>query len=160
MSRRADAVRNDPRYVGAVPRVARSDLPSPSIYHVTNRGVNRCDIFRIDADRRFFIRLLTRVAKRRQWRLPAYTLMTNHYHLLVETRIEELSRGLQNLNGFYAQLFNEIHARTGHLFQGRAEVRVVRDDEHLVNACEYIWNNPVRAGLCATAAEWPWNGSL
>jgi REP-associated tyrosine transposase len=143
-----------------LPRVARSDLPSPAIYHVTNRGVDRCDIFLVDNDRRLFIRLLTRVAERRTWRLPAYTLMTNHYHLLADTRIEDLSEGLRLLNGRYAQHFNETHGRTGHLFQGRSEVRAVRDDEHLANACEYIWNNPVRVGLCEAAADWPWNGSI
>jgi REP element-mobilizing transposase RayT len=143
-----------------LPRTARSDLPSPAIYHVTNRGVNRCDIFLVDNDRRLFIRLLTRVAERRAWRLPAYTLMTNHYHLLVDTRIEDLSEGLRVLNGTYAQQFNETRGRIGHLFQGRSEVRVLRDDEHFANACEYIWNNAVRIGLCETAADWPWNGSV
>jgi REP-associated tyrosine transposase len=143
-----------------LPRTARSDLPSPAIYHVTNRGVNRCDIFFVDQDRLNFIRRLKRVADHRGWCLPAYTLMTNHYHLLVDTGIEELSAGLRLLNGVYAQHFNETHARSGHLFQGRSEVRVLRDDEHLENACEYIWNNAVRIGLCATAADWPWNGSF
>jgi putative transposase len=160
VSRGADALRADPLYVEVVPRVARSQLPSPAIYHVTNRGVNRCDIYRTDADRRSFVRLLTRVAERQHWRVPAYTLMTNHYHLLVDTRIEELSSGLQRLNGFYARLFNESHARSGHLFQGRSGVRVMRDDEHLANTCEYIWNNAARIGLSASAADWPWNGSI
>jgi putative transposase len=143
-----------------LPRIARSDLPSPAIYHVTNRGVNRCDVFLVDDDRLKFIRLLKRVAERRRWRLPAYTLMTNHYHLFVDTRIEELSAGLRVLNGVYAQDFNETKGRSGHLFQGRSEIQVVRDDEHLENACEYIWNNAVRAGLCDTASAWPWNGSF
>ena len=101
-----------------------------------------------------------RVAKRRAWQLPAYTLMTNHYHLVVDTRMEDLSEGLRMLNGTYAQHFNETHGRTGHLFQGRSEVRVVQDEEHLANACEYVWKNAVRVGLCDAAADWPWNGSI
>jgi REP-associated tyrosine transposase len=141
-------------------RVPRLTLPSPAIYHVTSRGVARCDIFLDDEDCRRFLALLERVAKRRHWRCPAYTLMSNHYHLLVESRIEELSAGMRTLNGSYAQHFNERHARVGHLFQGRFDVRVLRDDEHLVNACEYIWNNPVRVGRCVTAADWPWNGRV
>jgi putative transposase len=144
----------------SVPRRARSDLPSPAIYHVTNRGVNHCDIFLTDADCRRFLALLERVAARSNWRLPAFTLMKNHYHALIAARIEDVSAGLRLLNGAYAQYFNETHDRTGHLFQGRSEVRVLRDDEHLTNACAYIWNNPVRIGRCSAAREWPWSGSI
>ena len=92
--------------------------------------------------------------------MPAYTLMTNHYHLLVDTHIDALSEGLRLLNGVYAQQFNETYGRSGHLFQGRSHVWIVRDDEHLENTCEYIWNNAVRAGLCEAAGAWPWNGSI
>jgi putative transposase len=141
-------------------RVLRLELPSPAIYHVTSRGVARADIFLDDHDCRRFVGLLRRVAERRNWRCPAYTLMTNHYHLLVESRIEELSAGMRTLNGSYAQRFNEKYVRVGHVFQGRFDARVLRDDEHLANACEYIWNNPVRIGLCKTVAEWPWNGRV
>ena len=63
------------------------------------------------------------------------------------------------LNGFYAQQFNDKYHRVGLLFQGRFDARVLRDDEHLTNACEYIWNNAVRIGRCKTAADWPWNGA-
>jgi putative transposase len=141
-------------------RVERSALPSPSTYHVTSRGVARCEIYRDERDRRRFIALLGNIARRCDWRCPAYTLMSNHYHLLVETRIADLSAGMRMLNGTYAQRFNEKYARVGHLFEGRFSARVLRDDEHFENACAYIWNNPVRVGLCETAAEWPWNGSI
>jgi putative DNA methylase len=64
------------------------------------------------------------------------------------------------VNGIYAREFNERYERTGHLFQSRFYVRVIRDDEHLGNACAYVWNNPVRAGLCLEAHEWVWSGAL
>ena len=94
------------------------------------------------------------------WRVFAYTLMTNHYHLLVGCRIDALSLGMRTLNGAYARGFNERYDRVGHLFQGRYEVRVLRDDEHLANAQAYIWGNPVRAGLCSASDSWPWSGSV
>jgi putative transposase len=160
MSRCADAVCSPARYRRNVARVARLALPSPATYHVTSRGVAQCDIYLDTEDRRQFVRLLQRVARRWNWRCPAYTLMTNHYHVLVDARIDDVSLGMRTLNGAYARQFNERHARVGHLYQGRFEIRVLRDDEHLENASEYIWNNCVRAGLCETAAEWPWNGSV
>ena len=146
--------------VGRVGRVPRSSLPSPAIYHVTSRGVARGDIYLDDEDRTQFVLLLRRVARESNWRCPAYTLMTNHYHLLVDAKIEDVSRGMRTLNGVYARGFNERHARVGHLFQGRFEIRVLGDEEHLANACNYIWNNPVRVDLCSTASDWPWNGSI
>ena len=130
------------------------------MYHVTTREVARRDIFVDDDDRERFIRLLRIVARRRNWRCPAYTLMTNHYHVIVDCEIKSLSSGMAWLNGNYAQHFNEKYARVGHLYQDRFEAWVVRDDEHLANACAYVWNNPVRTGLCATAADWPRNGSI
>jgi len=86
--------------------------------------------------------------------------MSNHFHVLVDSRLEDLSFGMHGLNGTYAQQFNERYERVGHLFQGRFDARVLRDDEHLENACEYIWNNAVRIGRCETAADWPWNGRI
>jgi len=141
-------------------RVVGSTIPPSGTYHVTTRGVARRDIFVDDDDRERFIRLLRIVARRGNWRCPAYTLMTNHYHVIVDCEIKSLSSGMAWLNGTYAQQFNEKYARVGHLYQDRFEAWVVRDDEHLANACEYVWNNPVRTGLCATAADWPWNGSI
>jgi hypothetical protein len=71
--------------------------------------------------------------------------MDNHYYAIVETALERLSAGCPRLNGLHAQHFNERHGRVGHLFQGRFDARVLRDDEHLARACAYVWNNPVRA---------------
>jgi len=86
--------------------------------------------------------------------------MDNHYHALVATQRERLSLAFHFVNGRYAQRFNERHGRVGHLFQDRFHARVLRDDEHFADACAYIWNNPVRAGVCAEAYEFPWSGRL
>ena len=84
--------------------------------------------------------------------------MGNHYHLVVETSQVGLATGMRRLNGLYARRFNERHARSGHLFGARYEARVVEGDESLERTCAYVVNNPVRAGLCRDAAEWPWGG--
>ena len=85
--------------------------------------------------------------------------MPNHYHLVVETKHERLSRGMQRLNGLYAQHFNGRHNLVGHLFQGRFKAYVIDEDDHLSNAITYVMYNPVRAGLCEHAADWPWSAS-
>ena len=133
-------------------------MPESGIYHVTARGVARCEIFVDDDDRLSFVESMRRTSRRWKWRCHAYCLMGNHYHLIVETRLERLSKGFHQLNGVHAQRFNKRHKRVGHLFQDRFFARPLRDDEHLSDACSYVWNNPVRAGLCAEAHEWPWGG--
>jgi putative transposase len=113
-----------------------------------------------DDDCAFFVNLLRRVVCDQNLQCHAYCLMRNHYHAIVEAQVTQISKALHRLNGLHAQRFNEIHERTGHLFQDRFHARVIRDDEHFGNACEYVWNNPVRAGLCAEAHEWPWSGRI
>jgi len=133
-------------------------LPEHGIYHVTARGVDHCAIVRDDADCVRFVRLLKDVARREQLVVHAYCLMGNHFHAVVESSLAQLSRALHRINGVHARRFNRRHGRSGHLFQGRFHSKVIRDDAHLAEACAYTWNNPVRAGLCATADQWPWSG--
>jgi putative transposase len=83
--------------------------------------------------------------------------MTTHYHVIVETPEANLAVGMQHLNGFYAQRFNERHRRTGHLFQGRYGATLMQSDDHLEATLQYVLMNPVRAGLCDRADDWPWN---
>ncbi len=139
-------------------RVVRSDLPD-GYFHVVTRGVDRCAIFRDDHDRSFFLDLFSRATGRVRWNCHALCLMTTHYHLVLESTRANLSQGLHFLNGLYAQRFNLRHRRTGHLFGDRFSCRVIEDEEHLFEACRYVVNNPVRAGMCAHANEWPWAGS-
>jgi REP element-mobilizing transposase RayT len=82
--------------------------------------------------------------------------MTTHYHLVVETELWRLSDGMHRLNGTYALTFNRRHHRSGHLFGERFAAWLPRDEHHLRQTCEYVLQNPVRAGLCARAADWPW----
>jgi REP element-mobilizing transposase RayT len=126
---------------------------------VTARGVARAAITVDDEDRRLFLALLNRAARLEAWACHVFCLMPNHYHLIVETSLARLSSGLHRLNGVYAQAFNDRHRRSGHLFGSRFASFVIRDDRHLRNACEYVLQNPVRAGLCDEADDWRWSGT-
>jgi putative transposase len=139
-------------------RANRCDLPD-GYYHVVTRGVAGAEVFRDDDDRRFFLRLLAAVVARDHWHCYAFCLMTTHYHLVVEATLARLSAGLQRLNGVHAQRFNRRHGRHGHLFGDRFHAWLIEDEDHLENTCEYVLQNPVRAGICKTAEDWPWSAS-
>jgi putative transposase len=141
-------------------RVPRGALPAYGRFHLTVRGVNRCRIFLDEEDYRFFLRLFRRVMRREELQVHAYCLMPNHWHAVVEGSMELISRAMHWLNGKYARDFNARYDRSGHLLQERFYSVVIEDDDHLSNACEYVWNNPVRAGLCPSAADWPWSGRI
>lgn len=128
-----------------------------ALYHVMARGNAREPIFLDDADRAAFVNNLGRVAGRFDWRLWAWCLMGNHYHLLVETLQPTLSRGMREVNGVYTQGFNRRHGRVGHVLQGRYKAVLVDKDSYLLELSRYVVLNPVRAGLVATTGEWPWS---
>ena len=128
-----------------------------ALWHVTARGNERGDVFRDDVDRREFLSVLGRTVTIYGWRLHAWVLMGNHYHLLVETPEPTLSRGMRDLNGVTTQRFNRRHGRTGHLFEGRYKAILVERDSHLLELIRYVVLNPVRAGLSRTAPAWPWS---
>ena len=138
-------------------RVIRSDLPD-GFFHVTANAVHGAKVYADDEDRLEFLELLAESVARFGWRCIAYSLMGTHYHLLLETTVEQLARGLHRLNGVYAQRFNRRHDRKGHLFRDRYSAWVIEDEDHAVATIGYILHNPVHAGLCETPQEWRWSG--
>lgn len=137
-------------------RPLRIQFPN-ALYHVTSRGVARCAIFIDDQDWRAFLELLARELERSRWLCHAYCLMPNHFHLLVETLAATLSKGMQRLNGAYAQAHNRRHERTGHLLQGRFHAVLIEKERHLLEVARYVVLNPYRAGLCHDPADWQWS---
>jgi putative transposase len=145
-------------YLRLMARVLRSGLPD-GYFHVVSRAVFGARIYFDDADRRRFLDLLSVCETKHRWRCYAYCLMSTHYHLVVEARRQELSDGMQQLNGRHALGFNRRHRRYGALFAERYSVRVVESDEYLFEACSYVLLNPVKAGLCDSVEDWPWSYS-
>ena len=115
-------------------------------HHVTARGNERRAIYRDEKDRAHFCQLLGETVKVFAWRLHAYVLMENHYHLLVETPEPNLGRGMQWLNTSYSVWFNRRCQRVGHLFQGRFKSIVVDPAGWALALSRYVHLNPVRVG--------------
>ena len=128
-----------------------------ALYHVTARGNAREDIFRDDEDRATFLDLLGREIAQQRWRLYAYCLMGNHYHLLIETPEPNLTRGMQRLNQVYTQRFNRRHRRVGHVLQGRYKAIVVDKDSYFKELIRYVVLNPVRAKMVRLPERWEWS---
>jgi REP element-mobilizing transposase RayT len=130
-----------------------------ALYHVTARGNERRSIFLGDADgdRAAFLGVLGQTCERFNWICHAYCLMTNHYHLLLETPDANLSKGMRQLNGVYTQYVNRAHGRVGHLFQGRFKAILVERERYLLELARYVVLNPVRAGMVGAPGDWPWS---
>jgi REP element-mobilizing transposase RayT len=84
--------------------------------------------------------------------------MTNHFHLLIETKTENLAEGMHRLNSRYAHALNERHGSSGHVFERRYASRLIQSDTQLRKTALYIVHNPVAAELCADVRDWPWTG--
>lgn len=137
-------------------RPPRIEYPG-AIYHVTTRGVEQRAIVADRRDRDRWLEQLHRVVERHRWRMFAFALMDNHFHLFLQTPDANLSVGMRDLSGGYATFFNTRHERSGHLFQGRFKAFLVDDVGYWLEVSRYVHLNPVRAGLVAKPEAWPWS---
>ncbi|MEO8380886.1 MAG: transposase [Acidobacteriota bacterium] len=137
-------------------RQLRIEFPD-ALYHVTSRGNEQRDIFRDDFDRSKFLAILGEAVERFGWSITAWVLMTNHFHLVIQTPDPNLSRGMQWVNGTYASWFNRQHKRCGHLFQGRFKSFLVEKETYFRRVLRYVVLNPVRAGLVALPEHYRWS---
>ena len=132
------------------------EIVAGGIYHVYARGNDRRSVFADDADRHAYLMMLTEECSKREWVQLAFCLMTNHFHLLLETPKPNLSEGMHRIQTRYVQRFNRRHKRSGHLFQGRFGANRIDSDEQFVATTRYIGMNPVEAGLCDAPNDWKW----
>jgi len=126
-------------------------------YHVTTRGNNRGPIFADDFDRQTFLVTLQQSKLRHGWKVHAYCLMDNHYHLLISVGSKGLAGGMCELNSGYAQMFNVWHERVNHLFGKRYWNRRIQTDASLWNVVRYIVQNPRAAGAAETLDGYRWS---
>jgi len=140
--------------VARLPRLTVPGYP----HHLIQRGNNREPLFADAADYRRLLEYLGEGAQRYHVAIHAYVLMSNHFHLLATPEDEHgLSSMMQSLGRRYVRVYNQLHGRTGTLWEGRYKATVIESERYLIACMAYIELNPVRAGMVAHPAEYPWS---
>ncbi len=137
-----------------MPRRPRIDLAG--YHHIINRGINRSDIFKSDEDYEMFLKIVCKACRAYRVVLHDYCLMSNHFHLLIETELENLSLFMKHINSNYAIYFNKKTKRSGHLWQGRFYSRYINSDDYYYTLIQYIEQNPIEAGIVKQIGEYPY----
>jgi REP-associated tyrosine transposase len=127
------------------------------MHHVTARTPSGRLLFAGDDDRRRYLQLLAREVRDRRWSVLTFCQMSNHVHALVRTPGPDLGLGMKRIHEDYARYVNRRHGQQGHVFGARFYNGLVQDDHHAVGCLRYIARNPVDAGMCDHADDWPWS---
>ena len=135
-----------------MPRQARLDTPG-ALHHVMGRGIDGLDIFDEKRDWQDFLDRLKYLCESKAMSIYAWSLMSNHFHLLVRTGAESLSNNMRKLLTGYVVNYNRRHKRYGHLFQNRYKSILCEDDPYLLELTRYIHLNPLRAGIVKSIKE-------
>lgn len=130
---------------------------SGEIMHVINRGINHQNIFLEETDFQYFIFLLKETKKKHDFILHAYCIMTNHFHLLIETKDVEIWTIMKRIDQLYACYFNEKYGRDGGLFRGRYRAGEIDNDDYFLQTSRYIHLNPVKAHMVEEPSHYPWS---
>lgn len=128
-----------------------------ALYHVTARGNEKRKVYFTETDYKKFLEYVKQAAEKYGIVLHCYVLMSNHYHLIIETPEANLSKAMHHINSSYTAYINRKRNRAGHLFQGRYKAIVVDKDSYLLELSRYIHLNPVRAGIVEKPEDYPWS---
>jgi len=137
-------------------RPLRVEYPG-AVYHVINRSNTGDKLYRNNRDRAKFLSYLEKAVERFSLKIHTYCLMSNHFHILLETQLPNLSQSVQWVNVSYAGYFNRKYNRHGHLFHGRFKSILVDADNYLKLLSRYIHLNPVRAGFVERPVDYVWS---
>ena len=137
----------------------RPRVEKEGFHHIVNRGVARGNIFLEDEDYEKFLEIVEIAKERYDFRVHSFCLMSNHYHLLIETQHRNLSLLIRQINAPYAQYFNRKYSRVGPLWQGRFKNWFVYDEQYLSVLFRYIEQNPIKAKITKAIGEYSWASS-
>lgn len=128
-----------------------------AFYHVFNRGINKQPIFLSKDDYQFFLKKLHGLRKQYDHSIYAYCLMPNHFHISIQTRKIPISKIMSSLATSYSMYFNRVYTHLGPVFQNRFKSILVQNDAYFLKLSQYIYLNPVKAGLVDNPLLYPYS---
>ena len=138
-------------------RLPRNYMKTP-FFHIITQGIEKRFIFEKPEDIKYYIKIMYKIKEEHNINIIAYCIMNNHTHMLVETQvIEQLSKYMQRINTTYGKYYNKKYNRVGYVFRDRYKAEGIYSEKHLYNCIKYIHNNPVKAGICNKAEEYPYS---
>lgn len=140
-----------------MPRFPRSYIKT-SFFHVITQGINRDFIFENPADIKYYISLMYKFKQEHNINIISYCIMNNHTHMLLQTEnLQELSKYMHQINTKYGIYYNKKYNRVGYVFRDRFKTEGIYSEEQLYCCINYIYNNPVKAGMCDNPADYPYS---
>ena len=149
-------------------------LINGNYYHIYNRGINSCNLFREQGNYEYFLGLYDKYISQAADTF-AWVLMPNHFHFLIRikeekeinpdrvsnpVRVSTPSLYFSKLFNSYAQAFNKRYQRHGNLFERPFKRKLIESEDYLKQVLLYIHNNPIHHGFCEHPMEYPWSSYL
>lgn len=129
-----------------------------SFFHIITQGINKNYIFDEAQDIKFYIKIMYDLLTEHKINIIAYCIMNNHAHILIKSdNLKDLSKYMQRLNIRYSMYYNRKYNRIGYVFRDRYKAEGIYDEKHLYNCIYYIYNNPVKAGICKKPEDYPYS---
>ena len=140
-----------------MPRLPRN-IHKAGFFHIMVQGINKSYIFQTEMQKKEYIKLMKECNKKIDIKIIAYCIMNNHAHILLEFgQMDCLSKYMQRLNTKFGRYYNDRHERVGYVFRDRYKSEGIYCEEQLYNCIKYIYDNPVKAGICSTPEEYPYS---
>lgn len=130
------------------------------VYHIIQRGNNREYIFKNKRDKKLLLDLFEKYIEVFNYQILGYVVMDNHYHIILRTMGEGLSKVMQRINTEFARTYNRENKRTGHVFEKRYKGIPVKNDTYLLSLLRYVHQNPVKAKICKKVSEYNWSSDF
>lgn len=137
-----------------MPRIPRMYL-NTEYFHVITQGINKTYIFDCEQDIKYYIKNMYELKNKYSINIIAYCIMNNHAHILLNSeKTANLSKYMHDLNTKYACYYNKKYQRIGYVFRDRYKAEGIYSESQLYNCIKYIYNNPVKAGICYRPEEY------
>ena len=140
-----------------MPRYPRNYIKT-HFFHIITQGINKNYIFENPEDIKYYIKIMYKLSKEYKIKLIAYCIMNNHTHMLLEVNeLDNLIKYMHSINTRYGKYYNKRYNRVGYVFRDRYKSEGIYNEKHLYNCIKYIYDNPVKAGICDKAEEYPYS---